>query len=113
MGMHTFLSEGSATLSGGQRQRLMIARALIGRPRLLFLDEATSALDNHCQALVAHAIEQLRMTRIIIAHRLSTVEHADRIFVLERGRLVDAGRFDELIARDGPFSRLAQRQILA
>jgi NHLM bacteriocin system ABC transporter ATP-binding protein len=112
MGMHTFLMEGSPTLSGGQRQRLMIARALIGRPRLLLLDEATSALDNHCQAVVTHALERLRMTRIIVAHRLSTVKRADCIFVLDRGRIVEAGRFDELVTREGPFSHLVQRQIL-
>jgi NHLM bacteriocin system ABC transporter ATP-binding protein len=112
MGMHTLLIEGSATLSGGQRQRLMIARALIGKPRVLFFDEATSALDNQSQALLTRSLERLRTTRLVIAHRLSTVEHADRIFVLDRGRLVEYGRFDELIVRDGLFSRLARRQIL-
>jgi NHLM bacteriocin system ABC transporter ATP-binding protein len=112
MGMHTLLMEGSSTLSGGQRQRLMIARALIGRPRILFFDEATSALDNRSQALVMQSLERLSTTRIIVAHRLSTVEHADRIFVLEQGRLVESGSYPELIAADGPFCRLAQRQML-
>ena len=112
MGMHTLLMEGSSTLSGGQRQRLMIARALIGRPRILFFDEATSALDNRSQALVMQSLERLSTTRIIVAHRLSTVERADRILVLEQGRLVESGSYPELIAADGPFRRLAQRQML-
>ena len=112
MGMHTLLIEGSATLSGGQRQRLMIARALIGRPPILLFDEATSALDNRSQALVMQSLERLRTTRIVVAHRLSTVERADQIFVLESGRLVESGEFAELIAQDGLFSRLARRQIL-
>jgi ABC-type bacteriocin/lantibiotic exporter with double-glycine peptidase domain len=112
MGMHTLLLEGSTTLSGGQRQRLMIARALLGRPRLLFFDEATSALDNRSQAIVTQSLERLRTTRIVVAHRLSTVERADRIFVLEGGRLVEQGSFAELIGRDGLFGRLARRQIL-
>jgi ABC-type bacteriocin/lantibiotic exporter with double-glycine peptidase domain len=112
MGMHTLMLEGSATLSGGQRQRLILARALIGRPRLLLIDEATSALDNRTQAVVTESLTRLRTTRIVIAHRLSTVERADRIFVLDRGRFAEAGSFDELIARNGMFSRLARRQIL-
>jgi ABC-type bacteriocin/lantibiotic exporter with double-glycine peptidase domain len=112
MGMHTLLIEGSATLSGGQRQRLMIARALIGRPRILLFDEATSALDNQSQAMVTQSLERLRTTRIVVAHRLSTVERADRIFVLESGRLVESGSFNELMAEDGLFRRMAQRQIL-
>jgi NHLM bacteriocin system ABC transporter ATP-binding protein len=112
MGMHTLLMEGSSTLSGGQRQRLMIARALIGRPRILLFDEATSALDNRSQALVMQSLERLSTTRIVIAHRLSTVERADRIFVIERGRLVEDGTYAELVAGDGPFSRLARRQTL-
>ena len=90
----------------------MIARALIGRPRILFFDEATSALDNRSQARVMQSLERLRTTRIIIAHRMSTVERADRIFVLERGRLVEAGKYGELIAAKGTFSQLARRQIL-
>jgi NHLM bacteriocin system ABC transporter ATP-binding protein len=112
MGMHTLVMEGSPTLSGGQRQRLMIARALIGRPRVLLFDEATSALDNRSQALVMQSLDRLSATRIVVAHRLSTVEHADRIFVLERGRLVEQGTHAELIAGNGPFSRLARRQTL-
>jgi ABC-type bacteriocin/lantibiotic exporter with double-glycine peptidase domain len=112
MGMHTLLLEGSSTLSGGQRQRLMIARALIGKPRVLFFDEATSALDNRSQALVTQSLEKLRTTRIVVAHRLTTIERADCIFVLEGGRLVESGNYAELMAREGLFSRLAQRQLL-
>jgi len=104
--------EGSSTLSVGQRQRLMISRALIGRTRILLFDEATSALDNRSQELVMQSLARLATTRIVIAHRLSTVEQADRIFVLERGRIVEAGGYAELINRNGLFSRLAHRQIL-
>jgi ABC-type multidrug transport system fused ATPase/permease subunit len=90
----------------------MIARALIGRPRILFFDEATSALDNRSQALVMQSLAGLRTTRIVVAHRLSTVENADHIFVLEAGHLVESGNFSELMAKDGLFRRLAQRQVL-
>ena len=112
MGMHTMLVEGNATLSGGQYQRLMIARALIGKPQLLIFDEATSALDNNSQATVAASLRRLRATRIVIAHRLSTVRDADRIFVLDAGRLVESGRYEDLMAQRGAFHALAQRQLL-
>lgn len=111
MGMYTFVSEGAGTFSGGQRQRLLIARAVVGRPRILLFDEATSALDNRTQAAVASAIEQLRATRIVIAHRLSTVRAANRIVVIEAGRVVQQGSFEELMAVAGPFQRLAKRQL--
>jgi ABC-type bacteriocin/lantibiotic exporter with double-glycine peptidase domain len=112
MGMHTLLLEGTSILSGGQRQRLMIARALIGRPRILFFDEATSALDNQSQAVVMQSLEALRTTRLVIAHRLSTIERADRILVIDHGRVAETGTFADLMARDGLFSQLARRQIL-
>ncbi len=112
MGMHTLVMEGASTLSGGQRQRLMIARALMGRPPVLFLDEATSALDNRSQAVVTESLERLRTTRIVVAHRLSTVRRADRIYVMDAGRLVESGTFEELLALGGVFARLARRQIL-
>jgi ABC-type bacteriocin/lantibiotic exporter with double-glycine peptidase domain len=99
-------------ISGGQRQRVMICRALVNRPRLLFLDEATSALDNHTQALVAQSLSKLNATRIVVAHRLSTIREVDRIIVLERGRVVESGNYHELIAGAGAFQRLAQRQLL-
>jgi ATP-binding cassette subfamily C protein len=111
MGMHTFVSEGAGTFSGGQRQRLLIARAVVGRPRILLFDEATSALDNKTQAHVSEAIEHLRATRIVIAHRLSTVRSADKIIVLEAGKIVQSGSYDELIEVEGPFQRLARRQL--
>jgi ABC-type bacteriocin/lantibiotic exporter with double-glycine peptidase domain len=111
MGMNTLLSEGASTLSGGQRQRLMIARAFISRPRIVFFDEATSALDNETQAIVTESMRQMNATRIVIAHRLSTIRDADRIVVIEAGRLVQNGTYDELIEQDGLFKSLAKRQI--
>jgi ABC-type bacteriocin/lantibiotic exporter with double-glycine peptidase domain len=111
MGMHTFVSESGAAFSGGQRQRLLIARAVVARPRMLLFDEATSALDNRTQAAVSTALDELQATRIVIAHRLSTIRTADRILVLDRGRVVEHGRYDELMAGEGLFAALARRQI--
>lgn len=111
MGMHTIVSEGGGTLSGGQRQRLLIARAIVARPRIVLFDEATSALDNRTQAIVSASLESLQATRIVVAHRLSTIVNADRIFVMERGQLVQTGTFAELMAQPGPFAELAKRQI--
>jgi ATP-binding cassette subfamily C protein len=110
MGLHTVISEGGTNLSGGQRQRLLLARALVHRPRILLLDEATSALDNLTQKIVSDSLERLAVTRIVIAHRLSTIRRADRIYVIEAGRIVQHGRFDELAAEEGPFARLVARQ---
>ncbi|MFQ4136403.1 NHLP bacteriocin export ABC transporter permease/ATPase subunit [Nodosilinea sp. PGN35] len=110
MGMHTVVSEGGTNLSGGQRQRLLIARALALRPRILLFDEATSALDNRTQAIVSESLERLRVTRIVVAHRLSTIRNADRIYVLEKGRLIQQGSFEELAAEEGLFSQLIKRQ---
>ena len=111
MGMHTVISEGGGGLSGGQRQRLMIARAIASRPRILLFDEATSALDNRTQAQVSRSLESLRTTRIVIAHRLSTIVNADRIYVLDGGRVAESGTYKELLALDGLFARLAKRQL--
>ena len=111
MGMHTVVSEGANTLSGGQRQRLLIARAIVSKPRMVFFDEATSALDNRTQAIVSDSLERLNATRIVIAHRLSTIVNATRLYVMERGRVVQSGRYEELVARPGPFSDLARRQM--
>lgn len=111
MGMHTFISEGGSTLSGGQRQRLLIARALINKPRIIFFDEATSALDNATQAIVSESLEKLQATRLVIAHRLSTIHHADYIYVLAGGRIVQHGTYDELIKEPGHFFELAKRQM--
>lgn len=111
MGMFTFLGEGTSTLSGGQRQRLMIARAIASKPRILLFDEATSALDNRTQAIVSSSLEALMATRIVIAHRLSTIMNADRIYVLEAGRVVQSGTYAELMEQEGPFRALAHRQL--
>ena len=89
----------------------MIARAIVHRPRILFFDEATSALDNHTQAIVTASLDQMKVTRIVIAHRLSTVIKADRILVLQDGRIVQDGNYKELIAVPGMFQDLATRQI--
>jgi ABC-type bacteriocin/lantibiotic exporter with double-glycine peptidase domain len=110
MGLHTILSEGGGSLSGGQRQRLAIARALVRQPALLILDEATSALDNINQAKVTRNLQQLGLTRIVVAHRLSTIRHADRIVLLEAGRIVQDGPFERLIQEPGPFAEMMRRQ---
>jgi NHLM bacteriocin system ABC transporter ATP-binding protein len=112
MGLHTPITEGSDTLSGGQRQRILIARAIAAEPRILFFDEATSALDNATQSVVAQTLDSLHATRITIAHRLSTVRKADRICVLEGGRFVETGSYEELMARNGAFAALSRRQLL-
>lgn len=111
MGIHTIVSEGGGNLSGGQRQRLMIARALVHKPKIILMDEATSALDNRTQAIVTESLDHLKVTRIVIAHRLSTIRHADRIYVMEAGKVKQVGNFDELSQQDGLFSRLIARQI--
>ncbi len=112
MGMFTFVAEGGVTLSGGQRQRLLIARALSTRPAILLFDEATSALDNRTQAMVMDHLATLRASRLVIAQRLSTVRGADRIYVLDRGEVVQFGTFEELMAQPGLFRQLAERQLL-
>ncbi|HSS28552.1 MAG TPA: ATP-binding cassette domain-containing protein [Usitatibacter sp.] len=111
MGLYTVVGEGLSTLSGGQRQRVLIARALVADPRILLLDEATSALDNVAQATVLKELARLEATRIVIAHRLDTVRDADRIVVLDRGRVVQEGTFDELAAESGPFRAMLARQL--
>jgi NHLM bacteriocin system ABC transporter ATP-binding protein len=111
MGMHTIVSEGGSNLSGGQKQRLMIARSLVFNPKILLFDEATSALDNHTQGMITASLEQLEVTRIVIAHRLSTVRHADRIYVMESGKIVQEGKFDQLLNQPGLFAKLAARQL--
>jgi ABC-type bacteriocin/lantibiotic exporter with double-glycine peptidase domain len=112
MQMQTVISEGGGSFSGGQRQRLMIARAIVNRPRILLLDEATSALDNRAQALVKRSLDQVQATRIVVAHRLSTVVDADRIVVLDQGRIVQTGTYQQLIAQPGIFAELARRQMV-
>ncbi|MFD8204949.1 NHLP bacteriocin export ABC transporter permease/ATPase subunit [Streptomyces sp. NPDC059695] len=112
MGMHTMLADGGGTVSGGQRQRLMIAQALIRRPRVLFFDEATSALDNEAQRTVIESTRALNATRVVIAHRLSTIMDADRVIALEDGRVVQEGTPAALLAdTDGLFHQLVRRQL--
>ena len=112
MGMHTIISEGSGGVSGGQRQRLMIARAIAPKPKILMFDEATSALDNLTQKIVSDSLDKLKCTRIVIAHRLSTIRQCDRIIYLEKGQIVEDGTYDELIAKNGKFAELVERQRL-
>lgn len=112
MGMNTLISEGGGGFSGGQKQRLLIARALVNRPAILFFDEATSALDNVSQKQVSENLDKMGCTRLIIAHRLSTIRHCDRILVLDGGRIVEEGTFDELRTQGGLFAELMKRQML-
>ena len=112
MGMNTVISEGSGGISGGQRQRLMIARAVAPKPKILMFDEATSALDNMTQKKVSESLDALKCTRIIIAHRLSTIKQCDRIIVLDQGKIIEDGKYDELIAKNGFFAELVARQRL-
>ena len=112
MGMQTMISEGQGGISGGQKQRLMIARAVAPKPKILIFDEATSALDNKTQKQVSDALDKLKCTRIVIAHRLSTIKNCDRILVLEGGRILEEGSYDELIAKNGFFAELVARQRL-
>lgn len=110
MGLNSLVVEGGSTISGGQRQRILLARALAGRPRILILDEATSALDNVSQAAVVASLDRLQITRLVVAHRLSTIEQADHVVMLSDGVVVAAGTFDELLEQPGPFRELVQRQ---
>ncbi|QEH36011.1 Lactococcin-G-processing and transport ATP-binding protein LagD [Aquisphaera giovannonii] len=114
MKMHTVVGEGGSSLSGGQRQRLLIARALVRSPRILMFDEATSALDNLSQAIVTQSIaRELRgVTRVVIAHRLTTVVEADRIYVVKQGRIVQSGRYEQLREEPGAFQELISRQVV-
>ena len=112
MGMQTLISEGQGGISGGQKQRLMIARAVAPKPKILIFDEATSALDNRTQKKVSEALDALKCTRIVIAHRLSTIKNCDRILVLDGGRILEDGTYDELIAKNGFFAELVERQRL-
>ena len=111
MGMHTLISDHVSTISGGQKQRILIARALAGKPKILYLDESTSALDNISQKVVTDSLESLDVTRIIVAHRLSTIMNVDRIFYLEAGKLVESGSYRELMELGGKFKKLAERQL--
>lgn len=106
MGMQTQITQGTSNFSGGQIQRLMLARAIAAKPRVLMLDEATSALDEPTQARVIQALDAMTVTRIVVAHRLSTIQQADKIFVLKEGKIAESGGFDELATSGGVFAKM-------
>ena len=112
MRMKTVISEGQGGISGGQKQRIMIARAIVHKPKILVFDEATSALDNKTQKSISESIDRLNCTRIVIAHRLSTIKSADRILMLDGGKIIEQGSYEELIAKGGRFAELVDRQRL-
>ncbi len=110
MGMHTIVSEGGGGFSGGQKQRLLIARAVAAKPKVLLFDEATSALDNITQKQVSDSLGRMKCTRIVIAHRLSTIMQCDRILVLDQGRIIEDGTYENLLNAGGFFAGLVKRQ---
>lgn len=110
MKMNTMISEGAGTISGGQRQRIIIARAIAPKPKILLFDEATSALDNITQRIVSESLDSLKCTRVVIAHRLSTVRHCERILVIDGGKIAESGTYDELMNHKGLFASLVERQ---
>lgn len=112
MGLDTYLAEGNGGLSGGQRQRLLIARAIVAKPKNVILDEATSALDNITQKKVSDSLDALNCTRIVVAHRLSTIKNADKILLLSKGKIAECGSYSELIEKGGVFANLVKRQRL-
>jgi NHLM bacteriocin system ABC transporter ATP-binding protein len=111
MKLHTVISEGGSNFSGGQRQRLLIARALVKKPKIILMDEATSALDNRAQKIVIASLDKLSATRIVIAHRLNTIRNANRIYVFDRGCVIQVGSFEELIQQKGLFLDLVKSQL--
>ncbi len=112
MQLHTVVTDGSGGLSGGQRQRLMIARAVVAKPRVLIFDEATSALDAKTQEEVSNSLANLQATRIVVAHRLSTIQKADRIYVVHNHKIEQVGTFEELTSTPGFFAEFARRQMV-
>lgn len=112
MQMNTMINLDGQGLSGGQKQRILIARAIVRKPKVLILDEATRALDNVTQKMVIDCLTKLKMTRIVIAHRLSTLVKVDRIFVIENGIISEMGTYKELLAKKGSFYRLIQKQVM-
>jgi len=110
MKMLTYVGGSQSVISGGEAQRIIIARALLRKPRVLFLDEATNWLDNENQAKIMNELASLASTRIVIAHRLSTLRKADRIYVMRAGRIIERGSYAELIEAGGFFLDLVRRQ---
>ena len=110
MGLMTHVSEDALTVSGGQKQRILIARAILGSPRVLLFDEATSSLDNLAQEKISEALAGLRATRVVVAHRLSTVRLCDRIVVIKDGHVQEEGSYDELMERRGTFYEMVKVQ---
>ena len=113
MGMRTIISEGGGSISGGQRQRILIARAIVHHPKILIFDEATSALDNKTQKKISNALDNMGCTRIVIAHRLSTIKNCNRILVLDKGKVIEDGTYEQLMANGGYFAELVERQRLS
>ena len=110
MGMNTLINEGAGGISGGQKQRLLIARAIAPKPQILLFDEATSALDNITQKIVSDSLDSLHCTRIVVAHRLSTIKNCDRIIMLDHGKIIEDGSYSELMEKNGAFADLVARQ---
>ena len=110
MEMRTVISEGQGGISGGQRQRLLIARAIAPKPNVLIFDEATSALDNITQKAISAALNDMKCTRIVIAHRLSTIKRCDRIIMIDKGKIVEEGTYEQLQSRNGLFAEMVARQ---
>lgn len=111
MGLHTIIADGGGGFSGGQRQRLLVARALIGDPKILLFDEATSALDNISQKIITETLQHIKSTKIVIAHRLETIMGADYIYFLGNGNILQQGKPQELLIIDGPFRQFAEKQM--
>lgn len=112
MGMYTAISEGQDTISGGQKQRIMLARVMVKNPAILLLDEATSALDNITQKKIQEALAELKCTRIVVAHRLSTIKECSRIIILEKGKIVGEGTYEDLLRKNTFFAELVKNQTL-
>ena len=112
MGMNTVIAEGQGGISGGQKQRILIARAIASKPKILIFDEATSALDNITQKKISDALDNLKCTRIVVAHRLSTIRNCNRIMVLSEGNIIEEGTYDELMELRGSFYELVENQQL-
>ena len=110
MGMFTIISEGDGSISGGQKQRLLIARAVVSNPKILILDEATSALDNITQKNLVDSLQQLNCTKIVIAHRLSTLQFCDKIIMIENGKIIEKGTYNSLINNKQKFFYFVKRQ---